>query len=205
MFGQTTANYDTGQSFVLADFDGDSKMEIILNLGWTVVVIDGDGRHLTSTYYPNSDRPVYLTDGTLSNTPAVGDIDHDGKLELITHNSILYVWDLPNASDKAEWPMFKFNAAGTASPITPASLDSSHDALLLFHQTGVPGPIRATIQVQNMGGQPMNWTITPGRDNHLPQLRHTRQRQRHRPGNHRHHQPAPRLQQPGDHPRSRLQ
>ncbi|MCA9993245.1 MAG: VCBS repeat-containing protein [Pseudomonadales bacterium] len=161
MFGQTTANYDTGQSFVLADFDGDSKMEIILNLGWTVVVIDGDGRHLTSTYYPNSDRPVYLTDGTLSNTPAVGDIDHDGKLELITHNSILYVWDLPNASDKAEWPMFKFNAAGTASPITPASLDSSHDALLLFHQTGVPGPIRATIQVQNMGGQPMNWTITP--------------------------------------------
>lgn len=161
MFGQSTANYDTGQSFVLADYDGDSKMEIILNVGWTVVVIDGDGRHLTSTYYPNSDRPVYLTGGVLGNTPAVGDIDHDGKLEMITHNSILYVWDLPNASDKADWPMFKFDAAGTGSPITPAALNSSHDALLLFHQTGAPGPIRTTIQVQNVGGQPMNWTITP--------------------------------------------
>jgi hypothetical protein len=56
-----------------------------------------------------------LTDGLLMNNLAVGDLDNDGNLEMVAHNSKLYVWDLPSGAKKAHWPMFKFNPARTSA------------------------------------------------------------------------------------------
>jgi hypothetical protein len=48
------------------------------------------------------------------NSPALGDIDGDGALELVVHNTTVFVWDLPASATYAQWPMFKANAARTS-------------------------------------------------------------------------------------------
>jgi hypothetical protein len=115
LFGDD-APHPFGKSPVLADYDGDGKMEIFLTVGWTVVVVDGDGRTLTNTNFPDDkSKPYYYTDGVLNNNPAVGDVDGDGRLELIAHNSDLLVWDLPGNGTGADWPMFRGDAARTGT------------------------------------------------------------------------------------------
>ena len=52
--GQALATYDAGYSVVLADYNGDGKMEIFLNMGWVVDVIDGAGHQITATSYPSA-------------------------------------------------------------------------------------------------------------------------------------------------------
>lgn len=117
-YGQVLDPYSIGTGFVLADYTGDGKMEIIFRHAWEVVVVDGSGRQLTSSA-PRDGRPVYATAGPLWNTPAVGDMDGNGRLELVIYNSTLNVWELPNSKNNADWPMFKRNAARTSS-VQPA-------------------------------------------------------------------------------------
>lgn len=108
--GQALNSYEVPASFVMADYDGNRDMEIFLSQGWGVAVVDGNGQQITATSSPSS-KPVYITNGTLRNTPAVGDIDGDGKLELVASNSKLFAWDLPNSTNTlADWPMFRRNA-----------------------------------------------------------------------------------------------
>lgn len=109
--GQALNSYEAPASFVLADYDGNGDMEIFLSQGWAVAVVDGNGQQITATSSPSS-KPIYITNGTLRNNPAVGDIDGDGKLELIASNSKLFAWDLPDSTNTlADWPMFRRNAA----------------------------------------------------------------------------------------------
>ena len=120
--GATLATFDAPSSFVLADYNGDGKMEIFLNEGWAVAVVDGNGQQITATSYPSS-KPLYFTSGSLINNPAVGDIDGDGKLELVAANSRLTVWDLPQSTNtKADWPMFRRNAAHAATVGQPSPI-----------------------------------------------------------------------------------
>jgi hypothetical protein len=109
--GQALASFEVPASFALADYDGDRAMEIFLSEGWGVAVVDGNGQQITATSSPSA-KPIFITNGTLRNNPAVGDIDGDGKLELIASNSKLFAWDLPNSTNTlADWPMFRRNAA----------------------------------------------------------------------------------------------
>jgi hypothetical protein len=118
-YGQEVTQ-DVGKTPILADFDGDGKMEIGLTVGWSPVLVNGDGRMLTNTNIANDkNTPYYATDGLLLNNLAVGDLDNDGSLEMVAQNSKLYVWDLPSGAKKAHWPMFKFNPARTSANIPP--------------------------------------------------------------------------------------
>jgi hypothetical protein len=122
--GTTLASFDVPANFILADYDGNGEMEIFLSEGWSVAVVDGNGQQITANSYPSS-KPIYMTAGSLISNPAVGDIDGDGKLELVAANSRLTVWDLPQSSNtKADWPMFRRSPArsgtvGKPSPIVP--------------------------------------------------------------------------------------
>ncbi|GMQ78453.1 MAG: pyrrolo-quinoline quinone [Anaerolineae bacterium] len=156
-FGKALGGFDVGSTLILANYDQDDKMEIFFNQAWVVNVVDGNGKQLTSTNYPYDKNPVYFTDGTLRNTPAVADIDNDGRLELIASNSKLYVWDLQANSDQAVWPMFKGNPNRTGEFPQPHLKVAPND-LVLFHQIGNEGSARTDIRIQNIGSGSFEWT-----------------------------------------------
>jgi hypothetical protein len=132
-FDQVLDPYDTGTTFILADFTGDGKMEIFLRHAWEIVIVDGRGQQLTAVH-PQGNRPYYYTDGPLWNNPAVGDLDGDGHLELVVQNSKLTVWDLPTSSALADWPMFKLDAArgGAQEPVAKVITNE----IFLFAEVG---------------------------------------------------------------------
>lgn len=157
-WGSTLATYDVGTSFILGDYDGDEKMEIFINQAWGVTIIDGNGQHITSTVFPGA-NPIYLTNGSLLNTPAVGDIDNDGRLELITHNSELFVWDLDSSSDLADWAMFKRDAAGEGRMPLPPNI-AAPTSLALLHQQGTGGRAEGMFRLRNIGDGDIDWTVS---------------------------------------------
>ena len=156
--GQTGVTFD--QSPVLGDYDGDGKMEIFLNNSWTVTVIDGDGQQLTGDDFPNNTRPIYYTYGPLLNSPAVGDIDGDGRLELIAQNSIVYAFDLDSSTSAADWPLFKRNAQRTSAIPAPPRLHLGVDDITLLHGIGEPGNAQKTLVIPNMSEETISWSIS---------------------------------------------
>ena len=117
----------------MADYTGDGKMEIFVRHAWETNIIDGAGNQLTKKI--NSEhKPSYVTLGSLWNSPAVGDLDGDGHLELVSQNSELTVWRLDTSSDQADWPMLKQNAA-RSSALTP-DFSLTPDAIQVVHEQG---------------------------------------------------------------------
>jgi hypothetical protein len=158
--GNTLGGFNVGSSMALGDYDSDGKMEIFLNQAWVVVVVDGNGQQLTATSYPNDPRPIFFTNGSLVNAPAIGDIDNDGQLELIVSNSMLYAWDLSLSTDEADWAMFKQNPerTGTAGMLPILSADPGN--ITVLHQSGTSGPAISTLVIRNMGGGSFNWSAS---------------------------------------------
>lgn len=159
LFGRNSGNYNTPMGIVLADYDGDGLMEIIFSQSGNVNVVDGNGAQLTATGFPGNVKPLYYADGQLLNTPAVGDIDGDGKLELVAANSKLYAWKLSDSSDKADWPMFKRDPQG-ASYVPGDPRLAATEELLIVHDRNRPGPAHATLVVQNLGDGDLRWEAT---------------------------------------------
>jgi hypothetical protein len=162
--GQTLSNYDVGSGLILADYDGDSKMEILLNQAWVVTIVDGNGKQITEDNFHNGvDKPFYMTDGSLLNNPAVGDLDKDGDLELVAQNSKLYVWELGDSTTAADWPMFKRDAAGVGYVPLPPRLDSTGQ-LQVAHDVNGSGPAHVQFTLSNMGDGTIQWQAdTPNR------------------------------------------
>jgi hypothetical protein len=151
---------------VLANFDNDPEPEIWINHFCDTIVFDKDGTQLTHTEaYGPSDKPnMYMFFAwCLSNTPAVGDIDNDGKLEIVRGggndqaggggNGLLYVWESDRGTPAtAPWPMFRRDAAhhSTYLPSLPAA-----DARIVSHnlpEIMLPGnSLDVEITVQNTG------------------------------------------------------
>lgn len=147
--------YGIGTNFILADYTGDGKMEIFLRHAWEIVIVDGTGQQLTGRY-PSDSQPVYLSNGPLWNNPAVSDIDNDGHLELIVQNSQLMVWRLPNASQEADWPMFKQNAS--RSSLTSNEFMFAPDSMQIVHKAGqTKDYVQRLKLVSNSGSS--DWTL----------------------------------------------
>ena len=155
-----TDRQDVGKSVVLGDYDGDGKMEIFMTIGWGIGVIDGNGQMLTRDKTSGDSRPSYSANGLLLNNPVLADVDGDGQLELIAHNSKLYVWDLPNGATRADWPMFKRNPArtGAAPAAATATLELSPEAIEVGYTQGMSREIRAVLTL-NVAGVSYNWRL----------------------------------------------
>ena len=157
-FGDTDSQ-DVGKGVILGDYDGDGKMEIFMTIGWTIGVIDGNGQMLTRTNSGDPSRPFYYADGLLLNNPAVADVDGDGQLELIAHNSRLFVWDLPGGAVRADWPMFKNNAARTGAALVASALTLDPAAITLGYAPGQNREMRAVLTL-NVPGATYNWRLS---------------------------------------------
>lgn len=157
--GQTGTQF--ADSVVLGDYDGDGLMEIFLNNSWTITVVDGNGQQLTGDNFPHNALPIFYTSGSLLNDPAVGDLDGDGRLELVAQNSKLIVYDLPQASAEADWPMFKQNARRTATPRRPAHMATTPAVIRIFQQVGADAPITSRLSLQNQGDDLLAWQAQP--------------------------------------------
>lgn len=148
--------YNVGYSPVLGDYDGDGKMEIFVRTGWAVTVIDGNGTQLTASQNPPN-APHFYANALLQNNPAVGDIDNDGRLELVAHNSTLYAWDLPGAGSDADWPMFRYNAARTGYPVQPMMFVTPLAAIAL-HEVTSADDVVFTARLEGIGDKTITWT-----------------------------------------------
>jgi hypothetical protein len=154
----TASSFDVGSTAILADYTGDGRMEIIFNQAWSVTVVNGSGVQLTAKTFP-SPLPLYLTTGSLLNNPAVGDLDGDGKLELVAFNSQLHVWKLPaSAGVESHWPMFKRDAERT-SAVRSARLVANPHSFVIMHQQGQAGSASAYLNLRNSGELPLDWTL----------------------------------------------
>lgn len=159
LFGGRSLGFNFGQTTLLADTDGDGKMEILLNQDWIVSIVDGDGSQITASAYPSDPRPVYYAEGSLLNSPAVGDLDNDGKLELVANNGELYAWRLSDSVDEADWPMFKSNAAGNPTAPMRARMAIANEQLIIFKDSSEPGAAEATFLIRNLGDESLDWLV----------------------------------------------
>lgn len=155
--GKTVNLYNTVMGLVLADYDGDSKMEIVFNQGGTVNVVDGSGEQLTGTNFPDNTEPIYYAEGILLNTPAVGDIDNDGKLELVVTNDQVFAWDWDDSNGEADWAMFKRDAAGAGYLPPPPHLNAP-DEIVIMHDVDNSGLGSYEIVLNNQGQGSLQWS-----------------------------------------------
>ncbi len=93
------------------------------------------------------------------NNPVVADVDGDGQLELIAHNSRLFVWDLPNGAVRADWPMFKRNPARTSAVLATPTFAVAPDELVLGYASGLDREVRAALSL-NVPGTAYNWQLS---------------------------------------------
>ena len=113
--GGEDGNFDHGNQPILADIDNDGKMEILLTIGSGTAMIDGDGRMITSQFWPGNTKPIYFKDELVTNTPAVSDLDNDGDLELIVAGKTLGIWDLQDTGTEVDWGAWRHSAERTGS------------------------------------------------------------------------------------------
>lgn len=131
---------------ILANFDSDPYPEVFINVYCDIAVIDGTGAYLTQVGNTSTGLPTITMSGASFcplNTPAAGDIDQDGRLEIVRGSGTavdgqakVYVWESDRTPATASWAMFRGNAAHQAryQPIV------GDDALIVTH--GLPEIMR---------------------------------------------------------------
>ena len=157
---------------VLVDIDNDSLLEVLFAYGWEVTIFNGDGTQYTDSSV-NGTKPTFQAYGPVSGAPAVGDLDQDGKLEVVlggVHDATDYpagpnwqtgalkVWQTTAAAaNRRPWPMFHQNAQHTGV-FAPPRLAVQPGSLLALHQAGQTNPEKVTLIVKNEGQESFTWT-----------------------------------------------
>ncbi|MEF3274044.1 MAG: FG-GAP-like repeat-containing protein [Chloroflexus sp.] len=168
--GATPEQADMSEAFnnpLIADIDGNGSLEVIVIVQNSVMIYDGAGQPLTPscpTGGPEAhacmSRKSMFMWMPIRNTPAIADIDNDGKLEIVvggSHTSreqpafqnkaFVYVWrDLDQAISSAPGPYPPYSA-----PWPQFQRDPAHNGLLLPRRLRVSTP---SLYILTDGSQP---------------------------------------------------
>jgi hypothetical protein len=168
-FGNT---FSLTASPAVADIDFDGKLEVLIGVGWVVDALDAlTGQQITDNGQPPNNPSAWTMWASWSvlDTPAVGDIDNDGSLEVAVAgghrydglHGYLYVWKIAPVNNpkpaNLPWPMFHQNPSRTGLYLKPLSYDS----IILGRSFPVavkPGQsFTSTLTLQNVGTS--TWTL----------------------------------------------
>jgi hypothetical protein len=168
------------QSPVIADLDGNGSLEVIYSNFWSVGILNGrDGTPLTCQNKASCGSQISLFGWkTVKSTPAVGDVNLDGKLDVIiggghifSERGMLYAWtdfagllNSPQGSQpaySAPWPQFRRDAQnmGLLEPLAPRELNSHTSFSSLVAQTGIFQTRQYNLPFTTSDGSPLNWTV----------------------------------------------
>ncbi|MCD6286242.1 MAG: FG-GAP repeat protein [Anaerolineae bacterium] len=155
----------TSASPVIADLTGDGHYEVILPSNWEIVVWDRYGTQLTRDNFPSSKWSL-TTEFTVAKTPAIGDVDGDGAVELVAAGArsggnpgAIYIWDfdvpLPDDTTRA-WLYARKDTTNRASfPPAPALQASVNSLFLMADSTSGVATVR--IWISSLNGQEIRW------------------------------------------------
>jgi hypothetical protein len=170
---------------VLGDYTGNGRDDVFIAVGWDVAVMRGtDGVLLTATNPIDPAKPSFYASYTINNTPAVGDLDGDGKLELISAsastndrppfdpiNARINVWNLPDSTAKASWPQFRNTADNRGVIAPPEVLRASASQIRDLIAVNTTREYR--LDVRKGQGQSVAWTVTKTDPNNIIMLSQT--------------------------------
>jgi hypothetical protein len=148
---------------ILADFDGDGTIEIL------VTHIGSPGIAIVEPNGITSDYTTYTFPGQLDAPPVVADIDNDGLLEIVVAGENYYnnshgevrIWDVNGTTSSARpWSMFRHNVQRTGLiPLEPR-LEFT-DSVYLFHDQSNPNPTETGyVYLTNAGGETFDWSLS---------------------------------------------
>ena len=166
------------QSPVVAHLDGNGSLEVAVANFWSVVILNGKtGQQLT---YPNNSRAEtsLATGGTVKSTPAVGDINQDGQLDLFIGGEhvhapgrgLLYGWtrfggpsnpiNSPAGSQEpgsAPWPMFRGNPEHTGV-LFGREILATIQAISILSERGAPQTVEISFSFNN--SSLITWSVS---------------------------------------------
>jgi MYXO-CTERM domain-containing protein len=114
-FPQVIDDHQFLTNYVIADVDGDKRNE----------VLGGSGGHTIHAFSADGARPggwPKFTGGWNIATPAVGDFDGDGFLDVaaVTRDGWVYAWRTTgSATQKLSWESYHHDAMNTGNTVTP--------------------------------------------------------------------------------------
>lgn len=165
----TVVHFGTSASTVIADLTNDSVPEIIIPSNWEVVVFELNGDQLTRDWLPSTKWDL-STEYTITKTPAVGDIDGDGRLELIAGGArsggsvgAIYVWDFAVSvgTSTIPWPYARLDALNAAvhmvAPMLATSI--SQEGMTVFHEFGAGNEAVAKLWLSSTTPDPIDWQL----------------------------------------------
>lgn len=200
--GATQEQADMSEPFnnpLIADIDGNGSHEVIIVVQNSVMIYNGKGQELTpscptsgleaQSCRDNGKKSMFMW-MPIRSTPAIADIDNDGKLEIVvggSHTSynnsetqqkaVIYVWrDIekaissdtgPYRSYSAPWPQFQRDPAHNGL-LLARKLRVSTRAIYFLTDGSQPHPYQFTLSSND--GTPINVTIRKDDPHNILQL-----------------------------------